>query len=112
MECFGYPNLTIRWKDNHGNNIPLNKNKKHEKFEAHRIYNEDEINKGKTMLRIKYLNPRDSGIYTLQLSNNNETRQEKFELFVKGIFLLQYIFVICIQNLIIINVYRKTMFRC
>lgn len=80
MECFGYPNITIQWKDNHGKNIELNKFNGSKKFEARHNCSKDI-----TTLKIKHLSPRDSGIYTLQLSNNNETRQEKFELFVKGI---------------------------
>lgn len=69
------------WYDNYGREITkLGNSEKTDKYETN-------TTNDYTILKIKFLELKDSGIYTLKAYNGLLTTEKKFELVVKGLFI-------------------------
>ncbi len=74
----GHPQPTVVWYDNYGREIT--KLESSEKTDKYLVDTQSDY----TILKIKYLELKDSGIYTLKGYNGLLTSEKKFELVVKG----------------------------
>lgn len=86
LEYLGYPVPTLLWRDIYGNEIPRQNDGKH-RFLAYGKQN------GLTTVKIKHPRVSDSGNYTLHAKNGRMEKEQKFELYVKGMFEFSLIYV-------------------
>lgn len=75
----GHPQPTLMWYDNFGREITkLTSTEKTDKYETNTTHDY-------TILKIRHLELKDSGFYTLKAYNGLVTAEKKFELVVKGL---------------------------
>lgn len=74
----GHPTPTLIWYDNFGNEITkLSSSVKADKYDVN-------TSSDVTILKIRHLELKDSGVYTLKAFNELMSEEKKFELYVKG----------------------------